>query len=511
MSDVSSPPPVDPDLEALARGVRPIAPEERRSILRETDRDLDRVAERWVEANLRQKGVPPGGFAECEEWLIFGALRALVRKLAEPPRPGPIVRRPDGSRVRRIFPTTLLERLAYVGIRGEARLGAPVAPPRKPGVCVVLGAGNLASIPAADALHMIFVEGQAVLLKPSPIHVDLIPILREAFASLIRRDLLRIVEGGPETGAALCRHPRVDSIHVTGSDRTYEAIVASSDKPVTAELGGVGPILVVPGPWTEDDLARQASLVATALAGNAGFNCITPRVLVQDASWPLRGRFLDAIGRALEAAPPRPSFYPGSREMHDALVASHPTSRRFAEGTYTLATGITPDDPIFRREHFCPFLAEVPINGTFIESAVAFANDRLWGNLAVTLLVHPDSWGPKIDRAIADLRYGLVTVNLFAGYPYLLMAAPWGAYPGNTRADIQSGIGVVNNPMALEGIEKSVFTAPFRRYDPIHLRARRPHVLGRRLSAFQGRPSLGKLPGLAAAVLRSAAESREFS
>ena len=41
--------------------------------------------------------------------------------------------------------------------------------------------------------------------------------------------ILRVVYGGIEVGAQLCAHPEVDSIHVTGSDRTYDAIVWGGD------------------------------------------------------------------------------------------------------------------------------------------------------------------------------------------------------------------------------------------------------------------------------------------
>jgi len=40
------------------------------------------------------------------------------------------------------------------------------------------------------------------------------------------------------------------------------------------------------------------------------------------------------------------------------------------------------------------------------------------------------------------------------------MATPWGAYPGNTIKDVQSGIGFVHNPFYLDNIEKSIYKAP---------------------------------------------------
>ena len=49
--------------------------------------------------------------------------------------------------------------------------------------------------------------------------------MEEAFQPLIERGFFRVVYGGAEEGAYLCRHDGVDEIHITGSDQTYEAIV----------------------------------------------------------------------------------------------------------------------------------------------------------------------------------------------------------------------------------------------------------------------------------------------
>jgi len=71
------------------------------------------------------------------------------------------------------------------------------------------------------------------------------------------------VYGGAEVGGHAAQHPKVGSLHVTGSDRTYDAIVWGSDpeerarrkktgeksnaRAFSAELGCVTPVLVVPG------------------------------------------------------------------------------------------------------------------------------------------------------------------------------------------------------------------------------------------------------------------------
>ena len=66
-------------------------------------------------------------------------------------------------------------------------------------------------------------------------------------------------------------------------------------KPVTAELGGVAPLIIVPGAWTDVEIREQAKQIAFWLVVNAGFNCLSPRVIVTDKNWELREKFLNAI------------------------------------------------------------------------------------------------------------------------------------------------------------------------------------------------------------------------
>ncbi|GHK52536.1 hypothetical protein KPZU09_22720 [Klebsiella pneumoniae] len=45
---------------------------------------------------------------------------------------------------------------------------------------------------------------------------------------------------------------------------------------------------------------------------------------------------------------------------------------------------------------------------------------------------------------------------------FLLAPCPWGAFPGHTLDDIQSGRGKVHNSFMLEKTERTVIEAPFR-------------------------------------------------
>jgi hypothetical protein len=55
-------------------------------------------------------------------------------------------------------------------------------------------------------------------------------------------------------------------------------------KRVTAELGNVTPYIIVPGPWSREDMEYHATSVASGLAQNAGHNCIAAEVRANSSS-----------------------------------------------------------------------------------------------------------------------------------------------------------------------------------------------------------------------------------
>ena len=96
---------------------------------------------------------------------------------------------------------------------------------RQPADCLVLGAGNVSSIPTTDAFTKLFQEGRTVLLKMNPVNESLGPIFERAYAPLIDAGYLQIIYGGPEVGAAAVEHELVGEVHITGSINSHDAIV----------------------------------------------------------------------------------------------------------------------------------------------------------------------------------------------------------------------------------------------------------------------------------------------
>jgi aldehyde dehydrogenase family protein len=518
-------------------------------------------SQEWVNVSCEAKQIRSDQPLAGEEWASVAItaryIRLLIASLTDiaagnkpqfPGRPHPVI---GGHTAIPAFPFDAIDKVALSGITAEVWLRRGIAGAQAvegqakawfgggtPGVSLVLGAGNVSSIPITDVLDRLFIARHPVLVKMNPVNDYLGPIFEQVLAELIERGALRIVYGGAEVGTHLVRHDGVSDVHVTGSDKTFEAIVfgageegarrkAAHDplvtKPVTGELGNVSPVIVVPGPWTAKDMAFQTQNIASMLTNNAGFNCIALRALITSTSWDQRPAFLDGVREVLREAGSRYPYYPGARDRYDQFVAAHPEAERLGDDSpgcvpYTMIPGLrtdAPDEIAFTTEAFNGVFGEVGIDATgtvdFIRKAVDFANNGTWGTLGCSVIVHPKSMAdPEVARAveqgIADLRYGTIAVNHWSALGFLLGSTPWGAYPGHTIDDVQSGIGFVHNSMMLDeaDIEKTVARGPFRM--PVKptwfVTNKTAHKSGEMFARLMAKPSWGKLPGLITTALR---------
>jgi hypothetical protein len=489
-----------------------LRPAEKAALLRELRTGVSRVAPRWVAAAARAKGIA-GTALEGEEWIsgpwaVLYGLNRYVDTLDQIARDGSpkidpkrVRTRADGQVVVDVFPANVYDSLLLRGVRAEVwmqpgvsaeTLGATLAPwyrepAHSPRVALVLGAGNIASIPPLDVLYKLVADGAVCALKMNPVNEYLAPFLEEAFAALVERDFLRFVHGDANVGRYLCAHPGVDEIHVTGSAATHRAIAGGEGrgKPITSELGNVSPTIVVPGNWSASNVRLQAENIVTQKLHNGGFNCIAAQVLIVPKGWPTTGDLLQAIERVMKAASGRPAYYPGAAERAAKFTKETPPS--------IVAADPDEEDAIFRTEAFAGVLGVVALTGdgeAFLERATAFANERLWGTLGANLIVDPATLrrrAPAIDRCIAALRYGCIGVNAWTGVGYFITETPWGAYPGHTLDDIGSGIGVVHNSHLFSRSQKSVVYAPFVPFPkpPWFVTNRNSAEIGKALCGFE--------------------------
>ncbi len=480
---------------------------QRSSYLQRCVNDTLSVAAEWTIAACQAKGIDPKSALAGEESIagplsIIRNLRLLMTALEANGGQFPCetIERENGQIVARVLPVNLFDRLLWLGYRGEvwiepahkATQGRIYREPTPSKVALILGAGNVSGIVAMDVLSKLFVENQVVILKLNPVNDYIGVYLAQAFDSLIQAGWLQIVYGDAQVGEYLCQHSQVETIHITGSHRTHDAIVWGATtseqqerkannqprltKPITSELGCVTPILVVPGQWSRSDLTFQARQVASTVAHNASFNCASGQVLVTASGWAQRGEFLAAVRQELAQIPSRRAYYPGAQARYQAFLDRYPQSEPLGErNSDTVPWTIIPDVPTSAGEYalteeaFCGVLATVTIEADsatdFLTQAVDFANDRLWGTLSCTILVDGRTrhkFDRELDTAVSNLKYGAIGINIWSAMLFYFGVTIWGAYPGNSIADIGSGIGFVHNAYLFDYPQKSVVYAPFR-------------------------------------------------
>ena len=518
-------------------------------------RGYARIARASVEAACLAKGITPGTPAAGEEWLSGpvitlthlrqweDALRSIARTGTT--GIGPIRETIDGRPCVRGYPRSRLDQAVFPSLAAEVRLRAGERVEERAAfyrdgradgrVVLVLGAGNVNAIPPLDVATRLFNEGKACILKMHPVNAYLGPLLEDAFADAVRPGYLAVVYGGADEGAYLAGHRAVDEIHITGSDRTHDALVfgppgpeqerrraqkrPALDKPITSELGNISPVIVVPGAYTDRQLGWQADHIAGGVVNNASFNCNANKLLVTARSWPQGRDLLARLLAVLRATPPRRAYYPGAADRFESLVAGRAEAVRLGAGPpgtlpWTLLPDLDPqaaEERAFREEPFCAVLSQTAIDATdpaaFLAEAVRFVNERVWGTLSATVVVSPRTLrdpavARALEQALVDLRYGTVGLNLWAGFGFGI-GTPWGGYPGSPQDDIQSGRGFVHNTAMLEGVEKTVLRHPLTAFPkPVTSASHRTlHLIGPRLSALEADGNWLRLPGLIAPAL----------
>ena len=535
---------------------------ERRRLLGQVHAATGEHARAWVRAAAAYKQLPAGSELLGEEWTsgpyavltgaaVLGQSIAALEAGRSPVDGYRFGTAPGGRTTVKVLPHGIWDKLLLSGFTAEVWMppgvsqdqirenaGLALRNPGGPGgVGVVLGAGNITSIPVLDVLYELYANNRVALLKLNPVTDGLFDAFSAVLKPLIDFGVVRIVKGGADVGTYLVHHAQVDHVHMTGSALTHDAIVWGTgdeaakrkaagppllDKPITSELGGVSPTIVVPGRWSTADLRFQAEHVVTQKLHNGGYNCIASQVVVVSSDWPQKDAFLKELRAVLAAAPARPAYYPGSDARVAQACEAYPDAEQI--GGRVLVSGLDETDsgPALTTEYFGPVLGVLELPGDaerFLAAAVRTANEKFTGTLGANVIAHPGTikaLGAGFEHAIADLRYGTVTINAWTGVGYLTAAATWGAFPGHTPADVQSGIGVVHNAVLLASPERTVLRGPFRPapralvhgeltmspVPPWFVTNKTAATTGRRLVEFAARPRWSALPGVFWSAIR---------
>jgi len=526
------------------------------------------VAKDWVDAAVKAKSINVDSPLSGEEWtsgpwaLIYGAesmvgtLTALDR--GKNPPIGKIRSRPDGQLVANIFPYNIYHHLLLSGIRAEVWMQKNVnkdnfedhiaqvykSNSQNGNVSLVLGAGNVSSIPPLDVLDRLFAHLSVSILKMHPVNDYLKDIFEKIFEDFISAGFVQIVSGGADVGKYLCNHEEIDHIHITGGAKTYNSIVFGSgeegekrknqgeiqiNKTITAELGCVTPIIVVPGPWSKADIKYQAENIATQKLHNASFNCIAGQVLVLPESWNLSNDLLEEVKSTISSTKLREPYYPGANDRHDAVKQTYGNCEQIDKnGSFSrlLVTDLdykSSNEYLFNNEVFVGALAQTFLPGEspkdYLLNTIKFCNEKLWGTLGANIIIHPKTikeLGSDLENIISELKYGSIGINTWCAMAFLTAECTWGAFPGHTANDIQSGNGVVHNTRLFDKPEKTVVYAPFSPFPrnllkgemhmfpkpPWFITNKQAHNVSRRFTYFQAKPGPFHLPGLFFDALR---------
>ncbi|MFD8700668.1 aldehyde dehydrogenase family protein [Kitasatospora purpeofusca] len=219
--------------------------------------------------------------------------------------------------------------------------------------------------------------GNTVVLKPAETTPDSAALLAAHAAEALGEDVLTTLAGDRESGRLLVA-AEVDLIAFTGSAAAGADIAArAGHRRVSLELGGNGPVLVLP-----DAPGHTWSALAAACTYNAGQSCAAPaRVITLTENYEQTVTALAAALGGREAGRDfGPLNNPDQAARYDKLLAASAAGRSLpapgrGDGLWRparLLADLPDDDPAVVEEVFGPLLTVQ--HAPTVEAALALAN-----------------------------------------------------------------------------------------------------------------------------------------
>jgi coniferyl-aldehyde dehydrogenase len=334
-------------------------------------------------------------------------------------------------------------------------VGAPFWPtrarivPSPLGIVGVIAPWNypvqLAILPLIGALA----AGNRVLVKPSEMTPRTSDLLAALLDEALGPSIVHTVTGDASVAEAVTRLP-LDHLLFTGSTATGRRVMAAAASnltPLTLELGGKCPVLVMP----DADVNATARTLVAAKGLNAGQTCLAPDTVLLVGVDPVA--FKAALARAARAA------FPGG--LPTALASSRQQERLHALRTGGEITALTGDDDadglaIIEPQPDAPAMSEEIFGPLLVLRQEANLHDALASirRMSAPLAVYLFTKDRAVERRVLDgTRSGALVINggvTFAALPDLpfggVGASGMGRYHGeagflafsNMRAHVRS-------------------------------------------------------------------------
>src|SRR3989442_3478673 len=319
------------------------------------------------------------------------------------------------------------------------------------GVVGIIGPWNFPfSLTIGEAIPALM-AGNAVVIKPSEVTPGSAGVgIELAGAAGLPPALLQIVTGYGETGQHLIE--LADMICFTGSVATGRKVAARCGqllKPVTLELGGKDPMIVL----RDADLERAANAAVYGGLVNAGQVCISvERVYVEEAVYePFVQKVVEKVGQVRQGPPDggvvevgsmtfAPQIEKVERHVSDAVargakVLAGGKRRSDLPGLYfepTVLVDVDHDMDVMRDETFGPVIPIMRVRDE--EEAIRLANDSRYG-LDASVWTRDLARGARVARRVQS---GAVCVNDVL-VNYAVTEVPMGGWK-------ESGIGYRHGP-----------------------------------------------------------------
>ncbi|MGG1663497.1 aldehyde dehydrogenase family protein [Brevibacillus sp. NRS-1366] len=300
--------------------------------------------------------------------------------------------------------------------------------------------------------------GNTVVLKSA----EQTPLTALYMAHLIQEagfpgGVVNILSGdGPNTGAAIVKHPRIRKIAFTGSTEVGKLIMresASNLKCISLELGGKSPNIIFP----DADFTKAVPGALLGIFFNQGQVCcagsrlfvhkkVYDNVLADMSSYASKLKQGPGLDHSTEIGPlvsdeqyNRVSYYlnKGREEGANALIGGKPLDGPGYFVPPTIFTDVSDEMSIAREEIFGPVVTALPFSDEDqIADVIRRANDTEYGLAAGVWTTDVK----KAHRVAHALEAGTVWVNCYNSFD---ASVPFGGYK-------QSGFGRENGSYALE-------------------------------------------------------------